>query len=164
MWFPASWGPSVVEAIQKRNETWLAQNSVIRDPQMFNHSEVAMGPASRELTYKIQKWNVLSDRLQLWRHLFVTKHRQNPFKEGKCKGVDYEEVERKWEVTKEYFQGYKGFTCPFSVNLEATIRGFDIDNMAAQQAIEESKALHARRWQIQGRHLPHQRARPPRCP
>ena len=47
----------------------------------------------------------------------------------------------------EYFQGYKGFTRPFSVNLEATIRGFDIDNMAAQQAIEESKALHARRWQ-----------------
>ena len=63
VWFPASWGPSVVEAIQKRNETWLAQNPVFRDPQMFNHSEVAMGPASREMTYKIQKWNVLSDRL-----------------------------------------------------------------------------------------------------
>ena len=61
VWFPASWGPSVVEAIQRRNETWLAQNPVIRDPQMFNHSEVAMGPASRELTYKIQKWNVHSD-------------------------------------------------------------------------------------------------------
>ena len=53
-----------VKAIQKRNETWLAQNPVIRDPQMFNHSEVAMGPASRELTYKIQKWNVLSDGLR----------------------------------------------------------------------------------------------------
>ena len=63
VWFPASWGPSVVEAIQKRNETWLAQNPVFRDPQMFNHSEVAMGPAAREMTYKIQKWNVLSDRL-----------------------------------------------------------------------------------------------------
>ena len=48
VWFPASWGPSVVEAIQKRNETWLAQNPVIRDPQMFNRAEVAMGPASRE--------------------------------------------------------------------------------------------------------------------
>ena len=63
MWFPASWGPSVVEAIQKRNETWLAQNPVIRDPQMFNRAEVAMGPASRELTYKIQKWNVHSEGL-----------------------------------------------------------------------------------------------------
>ena len=62
VWFPASWGPSVVEAIQKRNETWLAQNPVFRDSQMFNHSEVA-GPASCEMTYKIQKWNVLSDRL-----------------------------------------------------------------------------------------------------
>ena len=28
VWFPASWGPSVVEAIKKRNETWLAQNPV----------------------------------------------------------------------------------------------------------------------------------------
>ena len=63
VWFPASWGPSVVEAIQKRNETWLAQKPVIRDPQMFNRAEVAMGPASRELTYKIQKWNVHSEGL-----------------------------------------------------------------------------------------------------
>ena len=79
-------------------------------------------------------------REQLWRHLFVLKHRQNPFKEGKYKGVDFEEVERRWELTKERFQDYKEFTRPFSVNLEATIRGFDIDNMAAQQAIQE-------RWQ-----------------
>ena len=61
VWFPASWGPSVVEAIQKRNETWLAQKPVIRDPQTFNRAEVTMGPASRELTYKIQKWNVHSE-------------------------------------------------------------------------------------------------------
>ena len=39
-------------------EARVAQNPVFRDPQMFNHSEVAMGPASREMTYKIQKWNV----------------------------------------------------------------------------------------------------------
>ena len=64
VWFPASWGPSVVEAIQKRNETWLAQKPVIRDPQMFNRAEVAMGPASRELTFKIQKWNVHSEGLR----------------------------------------------------------------------------------------------------
>ena len=53
VWFPASWGPSA-EAIQKRNETWLAQKPVIRDPQMFNRAEVTMGPASRELTYKME--------------------------------------------------------------------------------------------------------------
>ena len=35
----------------------------------------------------------------------------------------------------------------FSVNLETAIRGFDIDNIAAQKAIDKSKALHARRWQ-----------------
>ena len=63
VWFPASWGPSVVEAIKKRNETWLAQNPVHRNPQMFNATEVEMGPAAREMTYKIQKWNVVSERV-----------------------------------------------------------------------------------------------------
>ena len=61
VWFPASWGPSVVEAIQKRNETWLAKKPVIRDPHIFNRAEVTMGPLSRELTYKIQKWNIDAD-------------------------------------------------------------------------------------------------------
>ena len=60
VWFPASWGPSVVEAISKRNQTWLQQHPVHRDPAMFNASEVEYGPASREMTYKIQKWNVKS--------------------------------------------------------------------------------------------------------
>ena len=41
IWFPASWGPSVVEAIQKRNETWLAKKPVFRDPHIFNRAEVA---------------------------------------------------------------------------------------------------------------------------
>ena len=61
VWFPASWGPSVVEAIQKRNETWLAKKPVIRDPHIFNRAEVAMGPLSREVTCKIQKWNIDAD-------------------------------------------------------------------------------------------------------
>ena len=255
VWFPASWGPSVVEAIQKRNETWLAQKPVIRDPQMFNRAEVTMGPASRELTYKIQQWNVHSDgfhpilvanarvdwlalkdddinqkfpillegilqdvfsqrassawqgaqpqkitvslllpgtstaaqwrdllqsrrqfwptlttrhaslaplcadalqrerrqmqskhlwysidinwveldkklqvlaptgltREQIWQHLFLTKHQQNPFVEGRYKGMDYAEVEQKWKTTKLYFRDYKRCTRPFSVNLEVAI-------------------------------------------
>ena len=86
-------------------------------------------------------------REQIWQHLFLTKHRQNPFVEGRYKGVDYEEVEQKWKTTKLYFRDYKRCTRPFSVNLEVAIRGFDIDNMAAQKAIDVSKALHARRWQ-----------------
>ena len=38
-----------------------SQKPVIRDSQMFNRAEVTMGPASCEMTYKIQKWNVNSD-------------------------------------------------------------------------------------------------------
>ena len=64
VWFPASWGPSVVEATSKRNQTWLKQHPVHRDPTMFDASEVENGPASREMTYKIQRWNVVSRRVR----------------------------------------------------------------------------------------------------
>ena len=47
VWFPASWGPSVVEAISKRNQRWLQQHPVHRDPTMFNPLEVQNGIASR---------------------------------------------------------------------------------------------------------------------
>ena len=56
-------GASVVEAISKRNQTWLAQHPVQRDLAMFNATEVENGPAAREMTYKIQKWNVESRRV-----------------------------------------------------------------------------------------------------
>ena len=63
VWFPASWGPSVVEAISKRNQRWLQQNPVHRDPAMFNSQEVHNATASRDMRYKIQKWNVNSDKV-----------------------------------------------------------------------------------------------------
>ena len=40
-----------------------AQHPVQRDPAMFNATEVENGPAAREMTYKIQKWNVVSRRV-----------------------------------------------------------------------------------------------------
>ena len=52
-----------MEAIRKRNQTWLKQHPVQRDSAMFNASEVENGPAAREMTYKIQKWNVVSQRV-----------------------------------------------------------------------------------------------------
>ena len=63
VWFPASWGASVVEAISKRNQKWLQQHPVHRDPAMFNLLEVLNGPASRNKRYKIQKWNVNSKKV-----------------------------------------------------------------------------------------------------
>ena len=86
-------------------------------------------------------------RDEIWKHLFLTKQRQNPFVEGRYSGADYEKVARKCEATKLYFLGYKSCTRPSSIDLAVAIRGFDIDNIAAQTAIDESKALHARRWQ-----------------
>ena len=42
---------------------------------------------------------------------------------------------------------YQGMTYPFSINVEVAIGGFNIDNKAAQKAISDAKASHARRWQ-----------------
>ena len=82
---------------------------------------------SKHLWYIIDiSWQELDKKLQvlasteltceqLWQHLFLTKHR--PFVEGRYKGVDYKEVEKKWEATKKYFQDCKRFTRLFSVNL-----------------------------------------------
>ena len=61
VWFPASWGPSVVEAIQKRNVTCLAKKPIVRDPHIFDREEAAMGSRSREVTCRIQKWNIQAD-------------------------------------------------------------------------------------------------------
>ena len=58
--YPASWAPSVVEAIIKRNEQCKAQAPLQRDPAVFTATEQADGLACREMSYKIQKWNVKS--------------------------------------------------------------------------------------------------------
>ena len=64
IWFPASWAPSVVEAIVKRNRTWLTTSPVERDLAVFTTTErAAEGHASRDMSYKIQKWNVKSSRV-----------------------------------------------------------------------------------------------------
>ena len=52
-----------MEAINKRNQTWVTQNPIQRDPKIFNATEMETGPAAREMTYKIQKWNIKSNRV-----------------------------------------------------------------------------------------------------
>ena len=282
VWFPASWGPSVVEAIQTRNVTCLAKKPIVRDPHIFDRKEAARGSRAREVTCRIQKWNIkaegfhpilvanarvdwlameddditkkfpillegilqdvysqraasawqgaqpqkltvsmllpgtssaaewrdllqsrrqfwptlttrhaslvpvsaealqrerrqmqakhlwynvdirwsdLKDKLEvlaptgltrddIWRHLFLTKQRKNPYEEGCYTGEDVEDVKQKWEDKKHYFEQYKkDVPRPPCIDLDRAILGFNIDNSAAFQAIEDSKALHARRWQ-----------------
>ena len=50
----------VVLLVVKRNRTWLATAPVQRDPAVFTSTERAEGHASRDMMYKIQKWNVKS--------------------------------------------------------------------------------------------------------
>ena len=76
------------------------------------------------------------------------KKRKNPYEEGCYTGEDLEDVKRKWEAKKEYFLQYKkDGSHPPCIDLAMALQGFDIDNTAAYHAIEDSKALHARRWQ-----------------
>ena len=281
VWFPASWGPSVVEAISKRNQTWLQQHPVHRDPAMFNAFEVENGPASREMTYKIQKWNVNSpevhpilvanarvdwmalqdseltqqfeilregilrdvfsqrassawqgmqpqrltvslllpggvtadqwldflqsqrqfwptmttrhaslapirtptfqrerrqiqskhlwdtlsidwsklswklytykptglSREDLWTHLFVTKHRANPYQEREYQGADQDAVYDRWYQDKRYIGAYKVTRTLLGIDIDVSMVGFNIDNITAKKALQDAKDRHARRWQ-----------------
>ena len=61
VWFPASWGPSVVEAIQTRSVTCLAKKPIVRDPHIFDQKEAARGSRAREVTCRIQKWNIKAE-------------------------------------------------------------------------------------------------------
>ena len=58
---PNSWGPSVVEAIQTRNVTCLAKKPIVRDPHIFDRKEAARGSRAREVTCRIQKWNIKAE-------------------------------------------------------------------------------------------------------
>ena len=217
VWFPASWGPLVVEAIQTRNVTCLAKKPIVRDPHIFDRKEAARGSRAREVTCRIQvehqgrglmmtsqksfpscsrvycrmcirkgqplrgkvpnqKLTVsmllpaytnhsacltcsdLKDKLEvlaptgltredIWRHLFLTKQRKNPYEEGCYTGEDVEDVKQKWEAKKHFEQCKKEGPRPPCIDLDTAIQGFNIDNTAAYQAIEDSKDLHARRWQ-----------------
>ena len=280
--FPASWGPSVVEAISKRNQRWLQQNPVHRDPAMFNSQEVHTATASPDMRYKIQKWNVNSDKVHpilvsnarvdwlylddtditqqfeifregilrdvfsqrassawqgmqpqrltvslllpcmngeadewldfmqcqrqfwptmttrhaslvpielgvfrrerrlmqskhlwdnlnidwykvdaklynakptghsrelLWNHLFVQKHRQNPFQEREYQGHDVKSVYNKWYADQRHMKAYQSTKTLHGIDVEAAVLGFNIENLTAQQALMDAKEKHAPRWQ-----------------
>ena len=115
---------------------------------------------AKHLWYKVNiRWSDLKDKLEvlaptgltrddIWRHLFLTKQRKNPYEEGCYTGEDVEDVKQKWEDKKHYFEQYKkDGACPPGIDLDRATLGFNIDNTAAFQAIEDSKALHVRRWQ-----------------
>ena len=122
---------------------------------------------AKHLWYNVDiRWSDLKDKLEvlaptgltredIWRHLFLTKQRKNPYEEGCYTGEDVEDVKQKWEAKKHYFEQYKkDVPRPPCIDLDRAILDFNIDNTAAFQAIEDSKAFHARRWQTVSRGEP----------
>ena len=80
--------------------------------------------------------------------IFSSRSSARTYEEGCYNGEDFEDVKRQWEAKKEYFLEYKkDGSHPPCIDLATALHGFGIDNTAAHHAIEESKALHARRWQ-----------------
>ena len=117
-------------------------------------------------------WNKLEWKLQsskptglsrehLWNHLFVTKHRQNPFQEREYQGSESGAVWAKWYEDRAYIGAYKTTKTLHGINADVAMIGFDVDNRAAKQAVHAAKEHHARRWQtkegtyrLKKQHLP----------
>ena len=98
---------------------------------------------AKHLWYNLDiRWVDLKDKLEvlaptgltrddIWRHLFLTKQRKNPYEEGCYTGEDLEDVKRKWEAKKEYFLQYKkDGSRPPCIDLAMALQGFDIENTA----------------------------------
>ena len=58
---PCQLGSLVVKAIQTRNVTCLAKKPIVRDPHIFDLKEAARGSRAREVTCRIQKWNIKAE-------------------------------------------------------------------------------------------------------
>ena len=83
----------------------------------------------------------------LWTHLFVQKHRQNPFQEREYQGDDSANVYNKWYADQRYMKAYQSTKTLRGIDVEGAMMGFNVDNLTAKQALLDAKDKHARRWQ-----------------
>ena len=82
-------------------------------------------------------------RDEIWKHLFLTKQRQNPFVERSR--ADFQDVERKWEAAKLHFQDYKkDCTRPPNIDLTMALHGFGIVLRGIVQGVFRQQA--GRAW------------------
>ena len=87
------------------------------------------------------------NREALWQLLFLVKHRANPWQEQEYWGADWRDVWAHWRQAQYDMGIYKADLLPFQIDVDTASRGFIIENDAANTALEDSKAQHARRWQ-----------------
>ena len=97
----------------------------------------------------------------LWTHLFVLKHRQNPFQEREYQGDDRDDVSDKWYEDQSYMDAYKTTRTLRGVDIEGAMMGFNVENITAKQALLEAKEKHTRRWQTkEGTYRPKEKLLP----
>ena len=122
------------------------------------------------------KWQALYKKLyvfkptgltrdHLWQHLFVTKHRANPWQEREYQGADRDEVYGRGYQEQRYMDAYRVITHPFCINVGVAIAGFNIDNLAAKRPIKDQGRQDLACSQVanQRRYLPDQRAASSGC-
>ena len=80
-------------------------------------------------------------------HLFVQKHRQNPFQEREYQGDDTRNVYNKWYADQRYMYAYKSTKTLRGIDVDGAMMGFNVENLTAKQALLDAKDKHARRWQ-----------------
>ena len=79
----------------------------------------------------------------LWTHLFVQKHRQNPFQEREYQGDDTRNVYNKWYADQCYMYAYKSTKTLRGIDVEGAMMGFNIENLTAKQALLDAKDMPA---------------------
>ena len=73
--------------------------------------------------------------------------RQNPFQEREYQGHDAKNVYNKWYADQRYMKAYQSTKTLRGIDVDATMMGFNIENLTAKQALMDAKDKHARRWQ-----------------
>ena len=74
-------------------------------------------------------------REELWRLLFIAKHRANPWQEQEFRGANWRDVWAAWERAQYDMGIYKANTPPFCIDVAAAMQGLGIENHAARRVL-----------------------------
>ena len=110
------------------------------------------------------RWSDLKDKLEvlarthrddIWRYLFLTKQRKNPYEEGCYTGEDVEDVKQKWEAKKHYFAQYKKDGArPPCIDLDTAIKALTLTTLGNRRL----KSFTCTSMADQRRNVPYQEA------
>ena len=69
------------------------------------------------------------------------------YQEREYQGHDAKNVYNKWYADRRHMKAYQSTKTLRGIDVDATMMGFNIENLTAKQALMDAKEKHARRWQ-----------------